>query len=87
MMIFQWVKIAWLWLRNTLVYFLTRLKGSKHDHDSDDSSIEDDAPCTVPCESGNGIFDEVDHAPKSRDQNMRRAYITDVPTRRGTFFV
>ena len=65
--------------------FLPRLNGSKRDHDSDASSEEEGGACTVPCDSGNGIFDEVDHAPNSARLNISRANLRSL--RHGEYLV
>ena len=45
-----------------MVYLIPSIRGSKRDHDSDYTSSEDnEAPYRVPCHSGNGVFDVVDH--------------------------
>ena len=65
--------------------FLSRRNGSKRDHDSDASSEEEGGACTVPCDSGNGIFDEIDHVPNSARLNISRANLR--PLRHGEYLV
>ncbi len=63
-MIFKWLRRVWLWLRDSMLYFLPKISGYKRDHDSDYSSDEDERVCRVPCDSGTGVFDEIDEIDK-----------------------
>ena len=69
----------WLWLRHNVVYFFARASNFKHDHDSDNS--DDDRVSRVPCHSGSGLYDEIDHVPYSDRANLRDPF-QNAPRRR-----
>ena len=61
-MIFKWLRRVWLWLRDSMMYFLPKISGYKRHHDSDYSSDEDErVRRRLPRDSGTGVFDEIDN--------------------------
>ena len=60
-MIFKWLRRVWLWLRDSMLYFLPKISGYKRDHDSDYSSDEDRRVRRwLSRDSGTGVIDEID---------------------------